>query len=276
MRPANWLLTVYVLAVGAVTATLLADQLRASHMVAFLPFGVLLLAVGTGPRPRGWAVAAAALACTSLTVMSFASLAGDRLGQFGLAAGTIMLAVALGRRGAWAAIRRHRVVTVALGAILGYFGFWSALGIVIYLPQALRPMPPGCVDTCWGPGVAAFLSALYLAEVLLATLVALAFAQGWRTGLGAFAVAGAENLMFFLAPPSAGPVYGIALPAWYLGLLAVAWPWIGAGPVGKLRPDPASGPDRAGAARVAGAGGITDANTQAERGGQGILPVADP
>jgi hypothetical protein len=276
MRRANRLLAGYVLAVGAVTATLLAGHLGAAHAVAFVPFALLLLAVTTGPRPRGWIVAAAALACTSLTVMSFASLAGDQLGQAGLPAGTILLLLALFRGGARAGMRRHRVVTAIVGTILGFSAFWGVLGLVLYLPPALRPVPRGCVDTCWGVGLAALLSAVWLVGVLLATIVAIAFGLGWCAGLGVLAVVVAENVMFYFEPPSAGLIYGVALPAWYLGLLAFAWPWIGRSSVGKLRADPAAGPDWPGAARASGAGGIIDADTQAERGGQGILQVADP
>jgi len=276
MRQANWLIAAYLVVTGAVTATLLTGHLGAAHAVAFVPFGVLVLAVATGPRPRGWAVATAAFAGTSLMVMSFASLTGDSLGQAGLAAGTILLAVALLRAGGWTVIARHRLATAAFLVIAGYFAVTAGIGVVIYLPQALQPVPRGCVDTCWGAAAALFFSLLYLAEVVLVTVVAIAFAKGWRTGLAALAMVTAENVMFFLAPPSQDPAYGIAVPAWYLGLLVVAWPWIGRGQVGKLRPDPASGLDPADAARVAGAGGITDADTQAERGGQGILQVADP
>jgi hypothetical protein len=224
MRQAKWLVAGYSLTAGAVVLTLLGGHVGAAHAVAFLPFAVLVLAITTGARPPGWALATAGLGCTSLLVLSFASLTGDRLGQVALPAAAILLALALYRAGARAAIARHRGVTLAYVLVAGFFAIDAIVGIAVTLGPALKPHP-GCVDTCWGDGLGLFLSTVYLAEVLLVTVVAIAFARSWITGLGALATVAAENVLFFTAPPGPSLAYLIGLIGWYGGLFLLALPW---------------------------------------------------
>jgi len=231
----------YAVAVLATVGALLTGHIGAAHITAAVPFGLLVAAIAGTPRPRsrGWAVAIAGLVGLSLTTWSFASAKSDWAGEFGLVSGTAALTVALARAGGWQGLRRHPLL---VGVFLGSAGLVLAgplAWVIVMLHQARQPMPRGCADACAWAALGLLLSLLVLAvaiaNILVATMTAVAFATHWRAGLGALTVLVAEDVLLFQAPPAATAAYFLGLPAWYLGLLAVTWPWIGPGYASSVR-----------------------------------------
>jgi hypothetical protein len=225
MRKTSWLLPLFVLAIAAVLLILAAGDLPMARGVAIIPFLLLLIGIATGPRQRGWACAAAGVAVTALALGSFASPAGDAAGEAGIGIGVATLTAAMLGSGGWRAAMRHRVLFGVFVAGAGFFTVAAVLGIATSLRAALNP-PAQCVDTCFGPALAVFLSAIILAEVLIAALVAAAFARGALTGFGALIMAAGANTLFYLAPPAPTPGDMAGIVAWLGGLYLVALPWL--------------------------------------------------
>ena len=225
MRKANWILYAYSLAVAAVLITLWAGDGPLARGIAIMPFLLLMIGLAAGPRSRGWIWAAAGFALTALTLESFATLAGDTAGEVGLGLGTVALIGAMLRAGGWQVAKRHSVLLACFFAIAGLWAILSVVGFVTSLVAYLNT-PPMCADTCMGPAIGLFASAVVFGEVLFGTLVAASFAYGVPTGLGALTTAVGANVLFVtLGRAAPTPVNSAGIVVWFAGMFVLASPW---------------------------------------------------
>jgi hypothetical protein len=235
MRPLSTIVAVsYLLAAGAAVAALLAGNQQVARASVVVAFAALMSAMWLGPDGPGRMLAVWALAATTLTAGSSAPRPADLVAETALGTGAVLWTAAMLRSGGWARLRRNKWIVALYAVVAAVPAMAAFIGLGTELPQALAPMPAGCVDTCWGPAVGAILAAIVLAEILLLTMAAAAFARGLATGLGAFMVVIALNALFFLAPPSPSVGYAASLAAWFAGLPILAWPWIGRSRAGQL------------------------------------------
>ena len=226
MRVTSWVFPAYLAATAAILIALFAGNLAAAQVLASLPFAIILVAMLVTPRREARPVlAGAGVFASALTAASFGSSAGDWAATFGFLGGTILLTFAVLAAGGWQAISRNRVGRALYLIAAGFLASYAIFGIAVTLPGALRPMPVGCVDTCWGDSIGLLLAVMMLGEVLLATLFVAAIAKNRQTGLGALVMAVGQNILFFSLPPRWSLGFALGVPMWLAGLLILTAPW---------------------------------------------------
>jgi hypothetical protein len=177
-------LPVYGLSVSTVALILLSGHRTAASFWALVPFAVLAFAVVAVGRRPGRAFAVTGLIGAAAVVTAFASTAGDWIADAGLVLGSFTLTVALLRAGGWRALRRYPRLAIMLALVGAVLIACSAAVLAAELPQALHPTP-GCVDTCFGPGLLVLFASIGITEVALLAMTVAAAATGWIVGLGA-------------------------------------------------------------------------------------------
>jgi hypothetical protein len=186
---------------------------------------------GSGPTRPGavwFTVALAVLACGWYLLVGQVRGAADALACLVLAA--VALIVAYLRAGVWTRMRRQPSRAAGVLAVPALIIIVCAWGLAVEIPKALAPMPRGCVDTCWGDGVAVVAITLVLIEMLLLLAVLAAGAAQRAAAAGVLMLAVGAHLLVAADPDFAHPAGLIAVLLIGVGAPVAGSPWWAARP----------------------------------------------
>lgn len=215
----------YLLAVTCVLVTQQAGNQLLWPVAGTVPFALLIVVVAVSGNRPGRRLASCALALAAIGPVLAATFTGGLGGWLAVAcflAGAGVLTGAFTRAAAGTRRRFLRAFLIGGGTlvilILILIGYSARV--------ALRPVPPGCVDTCWGNGLGVYIMVAFEIEVVALILVVAAFAAGWLAGLGALGLAIAEQVVWWgYGANGTSPGHVVFMMLIYAGVLMVTNPW---------------------------------------------------
>ena len=234
----------YALSVVAAAIAVHASQVRVRQFVGALPLVLLAGWIGlraaraaraggpgrTRPGALWFAVALAVLACGWYLLVGPGRGAAGALVCLVLAA--VGLIVAYLRAGAWTSMRGQPSRATAALVVPALIIIACVWGLAVEIPKARAPMPRGCVDTCWGDGLAVVAIGFVLIEMLLVLTVVTAGVALRAAAAGVLVLVVGVHLLIAADPDFAHPAGLGAVLLIGAGAPVAGLPWRRARPAG--------------------------------------------